>query len=239
MKKEKVLYFEGAGVSYCDVSKNTVGNCRIRTAFHLDNGKRVYLEIIGIENKRKKQVESVRLGYVGYVPYLGVVDSCHYITGDPNDCNNNRISIDGSFGSLERNDSNLIDYSFNGILNFVNSLGCSFDRIEVLPDLAGYRVFKDIKGGEKDFRNYGDEFIKDSARLEKREKIYNFIREYEKNRGEKSICFSLWTDEKDPDILHYCNFRKGGFKAIEYQNGGVGKETTFSLDEFFNEYGLN
>lgn len=32
----KTLYFEGAGWSGADSSKATIGNCRIRTAFHLD-----------------------------------------------------------------------------------------------------------------------------------------------------------------------------------------------------------
>ena len=50
MKTErKVLYFEGAGWSGADISKATVGNCRIRTAFHLDDGRKVYLEIIACE----------------------------------------------------------------------------------------------------------------------------------------------------------------------------------------------
>ena len=57
----KTLYFEGAGWSGADSSKATIGNCRIRTAFHLDPEKKhprcscgephdgaaaVYLEII-------------------------------------------------------------------------------------------------------------------------------------------------------------------------------------------------
>lgn len=67
----KTLYFEGAGWSGADSSKATIGNCRIRTAFHLDPEKKhprcscgephdgaaaVYLEIIcgtiGKENRK-------------------------------------------------------------------------------------------------------------------------------------------------------------------------------------------
>lgn len=33
----KTLYFEEAGCSSADISKATIGNCRIHTAFHLDN----------------------------------------------------------------------------------------------------------------------------------------------------------------------------------------------------------
>ena len=36
----KTLYFEGAGWSGADSSKATIGNCRIRTAFHLDPEKK-------------------------------------------------------------------------------------------------------------------------------------------------------------------------------------------------------
>ena len=42
----KTLYFEGAGWEKAERSINTIGNCRVRTAFHLDNGKGVYLEIV-------------------------------------------------------------------------------------------------------------------------------------------------------------------------------------------------
>lgn len=48
----KTLYFEGAGWSGADISKATIGNCRIRTAFHLDDGRAVYLEINGSERTK-------------------------------------------------------------------------------------------------------------------------------------------------------------------------------------------
>jgi hypothetical protein len=46
----KTLYFEGAGWSGVDVSKTIIGNCRTRTAFRLDNGRAVYLEINSHQN---------------------------------------------------------------------------------------------------------------------------------------------------------------------------------------------
>ena len=49
---EKMLFFEGAGWSGADISKATIGNCRIRTAFHIDNGQAIYLEIIGSERSK-------------------------------------------------------------------------------------------------------------------------------------------------------------------------------------------
>ena len=44
----KTLYFEGAGCA----PRAYVPNCRIRTAFHLDDGRPVYLEISGMETTR-------------------------------------------------------------------------------------------------------------------------------------------------------------------------------------------
>ena len=94
----KTLYFEGAGWSGADSSKATIGNCRIRTAFHLDPEKKhprcscgephdgaaaVYLEIIcgtiGKENRK-----------LGLEPtYYGWIDYLHYVTDDDrnDDCN--------------------------------------------------------------------------------------------------------------------------------------------------------
>ena len=37
----KTLYFEGAGWEGAEISKNTIGNCRIRTAFHTIDGEEV------------------------------------------------------------------------------------------------------------------------------------------------------------------------------------------------------
>ena len=79
----KILYFEGAGWSNADISKSTIGNCRIRTAFHLDDGRLVYLEIIGSERTKRSLPEVYKW------PYTGFVDSCFYITDEkPNDDEN-------------------------------------------------------------------------------------------------------------------------------------------------------
>lgn len=157
----KTLYFEGAGWSGADSSKATIGNCRIRTAFHLDPEKKhlrcscgephdgaaaVYLEIIcgtiGKENRK-----------LGLEPtYYGWIDYLHYVTNDDrnDDCNRHILPF-------ERRAR--IDYTLESILKFVNDLGASFDAIAVCPDLGGYRVFRDgysPKGTER--LNYGDEF---------------------------------------------------------------------------------
>lgn len=93
----KTLYFEGAGWSGADISKATVGNCRIRTAFHLDDGRAVYLEIIGSERTKHSSLE------IHQWPYTGFVDCCHYITDDvPNDdCNKHHVRLKGNRGTVE------------------------------------------------------------------------------------------------------------------------------------------
>ena len=180
----KTLYFEGAGC----VSRADVPNCRIRTAFHLDNGNAVYLELSGMETTRN----SAHI-YRQFKNY-GVVDHCYCITGTWDDGTSRHKYEKSGFA---------FEYTLDNILAFVNSLGASFDAVEVLPDLAGYRVH----GEGRNKYNFGDEFVKDSDLLEARQSIDEQIRQKEKARGEKSICYSLWVDRDDPAILHYKNFR--------------------------------
>ena len=183
----KKLYFEGAGWSGADISKATVGNCRIRTAFHLDDGRSVYLEIIASEVTKNSPV-----AYKG-LTYAGFVDDCHYIIGS------------GEYGDrFPRGSFAPFEYNRSSILQLVNSLGASFDAVEVLPDLAGYRVHAD-KGGY----NYGDEFAPDRELIAARQTIDANIRAKELARGEKYPCYSLWVDHEDPAILHYHNCRTG------------------------------
>ena len=180
----KALYFEGAGC----VARGDVPNCRIRTAFHLDDGTAVYLEISGMETTRCSAPM-----YRKFKNY-GVIDHLHYTNCSAGD-DRQDFGLDRTFA---------FEYTQENILSLVNSLGASFDAIEVLPDLAGYRVHAD-KGGY----NFGDEFRKDDELLEARQAIDAQIREKELARGEKRPCYSLWVDSEDPAILHYHNCRTG------------------------------
>lgn len=64
----KKLYFEGAGMFGCrDTAEELRGNCRLRTMFHDDQGRAVYLEIGSGMNKTAGRL---------------YVDSCHYIGKD-------------------------------------------------------------------------------------------------------------------------------------------------------------
>lgn len=182
----KTLYFEGAGCT----SRGDVSNCRIRTAFHLDDGRSVYLEISGMETTR-----CTAPIYQKFTNY-GIIDHCFCINGVFDDGHSNHKNVRSGFA---------FEYCQKEILRFVNSLGASFDAIKVLPDLAGYRVHGD---GRRQY-NFADEFIFDEYKLEQRQRVYDSIKEREASRGEKSPCFSLWVDHEDPAILHYHNCRNG------------------------------
>lgn len=179
----KTLYFEGAGCA----PRADVPNCRIRTAFHLDNGTAVYLEISGMETTR-----STAPIYQGFTNY-GVIDHCFCIAGTWDDGTSRHKTERSGFA---------FEYCMDEILRFVNSLGASFDSVEVLPDLAGYRVHAD-KGGY----NYGDEFCPDWELITARQTVDQFIRQRELDRGEKYPCYSLWVDPDESAALHYKNFR--------------------------------
>lgn len=186
----KTLYFEGAGWSGADISIATIGNCRIRTAFHLDNGRAVYLEMTGSE-RTKYSTELYQWQYTGFVHY------CHYITNDnPND-DQNQYNI-----HLKASDR-VFEYTESEILRIVNGLGASFDEIKVVPDLGGFRVFPEKNScSGLDGYNYGDEFRLDPELLRRRKEVYQNIYMLEKSEGKEFPNFSLWVDENDPGVLH-------------------------------------
>ena len=198
---KKTLYFEGAGFSKADISRATVGNCRIRTAFHLDDGRAVYLEIIGSERTKHSSPK--------YYPfrYTGFVDCCYYITDEkPNDdCNRHRIYS---------RDARPFEYTEAAILRFVNSLGASFEAIKVVPDLGGYGVFPEESScqGVNGYY-YGDEFQFDEELTARREQVYQYYYDLEKAEGNKYPNFSLWVDEADPGLLHLLRHFPGTFKT--------------------------
>jgi len=179
----KTLFFEGAGWSDADISKATnMLNCRVRTAFTNDKGQKIYLELSAHEVTKNSSPLVKNLKYAGWVT------DCFYITGDHDDCNKNRI----------KNRNNLtFEYNKENVLHFVNSLGCSFDEVVTLPDLAGYRVFKDGNG-----YNYGDEFIYNAELTARAEEIKAHFYALEKADGKQYPNFSLWVDQENPELLH-------------------------------------
>lgn len=179
-KQSKTLYFEGAG----NVPRGEVENCRIRTAFTLDNGEKVYLEISGVE-----VTKHTAKSFQGY-KNIAFIDHCFYIVGDRDEPSKFRIyRKDGR--AVERQEH--FEYTHENILQFVNGLGASFEKVVILPDLAGYRVHAGDGG-----YNYGDEFYYDTKRTAQAERIKQHFYKLEKERGAKYPCFSIWFEN---DVL--------------------------------------
>ena len=167
---KKTLYFEGAGCVPC----GEVENCRIRTAFRDADGRAIYLEITSIE------VTKYTSKMYKHFRNVGFIDACFY--------------IDDEYEPIERGYA--FEYTKANILQVVNSLGCSFDEVVILPNLAGYRVFRD------DGYNFGDEFVFDAERTARAEKIKDYFYAIEKAEGKKYPNLSLWVDDEDPGLLH-------------------------------------
>lgn len=221
----KVLYFEGAGWSGADISKATIGNCRIRTAFHLDDGRAVYLEIIGSERTKHSSPEVHRWQYTGFV------DACFYITDEkPNDDQNKH--------SIRLTDRRRIfEYTEKAILKFVNGLGASFDAVKVVPDLGGFHVFPEDHSCDGPYGYYyGDEFQFDPEMTARREAVYERVYKTEKAELDAdwkeragrfvhmpgraaSPNFSLWVDEKDPRPPASAPALQRLQQALEHQDG--------------------
>ena len=179
---KKVLYFEGAGWAEADTSKATIGNCRVRTAFQNNEGKKIYLELSTGFIYNKKDIER----------YYLHIDFCHYITEGKDDCNNSRIDFDW------QDVKNNYNYSKEDITRWINeNLNCNFDTIEVLDDLSGYRVH-----GENGSCNMIEDYKHIPELIEKRKTIKEYFLNIEKSEGKKYPNFSLWVDDKDLNLLH-------------------------------------
>lgn len=200
MKKEelKVLYFEGAGCE--NTYRGDLNNCRIRTAFTNNDGKKIYLEILGYEKTKDDEEKYKRYPQYNVGEAIGFIDSCHYITDDQkiDDCNKSTIKGHGRHRK--------IGYSYEGILKFVNEeLNCSFDSIEILGWLSGYRVFRNTTKETYNTTkalNYGDEFDYNIELEKTRKEIEQHFNVLEKSEGKKYPNFSLWVDEEDNNLLH-------------------------------------
>ena len=168
----KTLFFEGAGC----VPRGEVANCRIRTAFTNNDGKKVYIEFISCtvtkeDHKKYRRYLSYNIG-----ENLGFCDYCHYITDDPkiDDCNESRLKCERS---------GTFPYTYEGILNFVNeNCNASFDEIVVLDNLAGYRVHNDSgRHNTSERYNFGDVFVYDEELTKKRiEKVAELKKHFTK-----------------------------------------------------------
>lgn len=196
----RVLYFEGAGMWLDDC--NDVGNPRIRSAFTADDGKRYYMEIHGNPYSQEWRKSYPDLCKGERIAWL---DSCHEITNSTDDdANVNRHDIDRNL---------LFPYTLEGICEAINKhLNCSFERVVVLPDLSGYRVFApNWQSAERNVDKYiyGDEFVFDPETTAKAERIKDQEEQKQRDMGEKHPCLSAYRDADDPLLLHIDHFRQG------------------------------
>lgn len=125
----KILYFEGAGCA----PRGDVENCRIRTAFVNDEGKKIYLELSGT-----KATKSMHESFKKFTN-AGFVDHCFEIV-EPDGDNENKYRL-----PCERNTN--FEYSKDGILEFVNrELNCSFSEVIICDSFYGYCVHANNRG---------------------------------------------------------------------------------------------
>lgn len=145
---KKILWFEGAGC----VERGDVENCRIRTAFMNDEGKRYYLELIGMEVTRHSPERYNRFFNVG------IVDYCYELGKD-----GGRFDIGVNRQEFEYNKKNILK-----IVN--NRFGCSFDEIKITDMFFGYRVHKSGGG-----YNFMEDYNFDEAKADACRVAYNAI----------------------------------------------------------------
>ena len=155
MTKERILFFEGAGC----VPKGDIENCRIRTAFINNDGKEIYIELMNGNRYDDKNGKIVRTSDNALY-----IDFCHYITGNPEDCNINRLDI-------ERNGHISRDYNYckKDILEVINkNCNCDFTDMQVLSEFENYRVH----AGNHQY-NLMDNHKLNPRRTQKRQDAYN------------------------------------------------------------------
>lgn len=190
MTNKKVLYFEGAGWADADISKKTdLENCRIRTVFTNNEGRKIYLELISYEKSiSDKKINRYPEHQIGDV--IGFIDFCFYIDTESKDpCNECTIEIERKVK---------FNYCKSDLLKLINEkLNCSFDDIITLNDLSGYRVHGDNRA-----YNMMENYIYEPKLIEKRKEIHKYFYKLEKSEGKKYPNFSLWVDENDKNILH-------------------------------------
>lgn len=164
---KKILYFESAGME--GTQRNDVENCRIRTAFTNNKGKKIYLELSGNEINKYNKYELYKDFEIGTA--IMHIDACFYITDDPeiDDCNKSRISL--------KKDNKPTLYTKKNILNIVNNeLNCSFDEVVILPWLSGYNVHSGKgKYNTSERYNFIEDFTYIPEQAEERKRIYNEV----------------------------------------------------------------
>lgn len=214
----KTLYVEGAGWSKAIRGYSDIPNCRIRTAFTNNDGKKIYFEVIADEVDKRRIKDKRNFGYPLGTP-LGFVDFAHYITDYPeiDDCNESKVYFKDQI--VERSHDSIFIFTYENLKNFINErFNCSFDEVVCLNELTGYRVHtgKERKGwGTSELYNFGDVFKFDKERTEKRIQKRDEISQYMSQFMKYDNC-SYWCNE-DGDLVVRINTYDEVFKKMKYK----------------------
>ena len=198
----RTLYFEGAGWDGANAEHNGL-NCRIRTAFHNNDGKMIYLELNGAHSL-KEHIKAAKENKLTLPSTYMYVDFAHYITDDPeiDDCNDSRIK------TIAYDEMLKTEYTLENIRDFVNAqFNCSFDNVVILDNLAGYRVFSNCKRngwGTSAQYNFGDCFDYDEDLTKRRiAKVNELTEHFKKIFNQKYDNTSYYI--KDGKLTVYIN----------------------------------
>lgn len=214
---KKVLYFEGAGCVH-GYGDSDIENCRIRTAFTNNQGKKIYLELTSSEKTRyNKNFERFKDKPFGYC--AAFIDFCHFVTSDKDDCNESRLEFERNY---------TFHYTKADLLQFINEkLNCSFDEVVILNELTGYQVHSrtNTSGRGLDKYNYGDEFQYDEEktkkRLAKRDELKKYFEQFMKYDNS-----SYWIEKDTGNLVVRINTYDEVFKKMKF------KERQFVVEIF-------
>ena len=125
--KMKTLLFEGAGMS--NTGGDDVKNCRIRTRIENNEGRIIYLEILGNETNKYTIKALKDFGVVG------IIDACFYTDKEED----NKKNFSPELSHIRKNTSAspaYFEYTKENLLKFVNkNLNCDFDEVIIDDDL--------------------------------------------------------------------------------------------------------
>lgn len=177
---KRTLYFEAVGWKREFANKAIIQSCHIQTAFHLDSGDPVFLEI-----------------YRTADCCCGLGDA-YRITADPDD-RSRRLTLKEGYP---------YEYTAEGVLRLVNGLGASFDAAVIVPDYGGYRALKQKPWPNRILGySYGDMFQYDPEATQRRQAVYRELCEMERAAGHSSPTL-FWVDEHDPGAVHFLRYGK-------------------------------
>lgn len=228
----RTLYFEGVGTE-CQMSQEgAIHRMRIRTAFHGHCGSPIFMEVssiskfIGFKGKHPVYEKAV---YAHFDTYEEIESEIEMGGRTFTKWEHKAIYSDDMIPEEVHQKVNGKDrvvtvmqhtyryrYTEEDILKYLSSIGYDFDAVVVLPDLSGYRAIKDDCDGSECPYNYGDEFEPDWDLIARREQAEEKQYRQDISDGIKAPCFSMWPDAKNPELLHYKNYRrKSGHELIK------------------------